>query len=228
MPPQVTCATFRHCFANVNRANVNRVGAPRHALQLASIDRRITQRKFNAIGRARNHGRVQIRSDKMAFFSKKSKQRAAELEEFLEYLRAPQEVDSNGYLEEPKDIEHESLRGAALSGADLRHANLKYVDLTDADLSGADLSNADLSWATLNRADLSGANLKRARMIDAMLQGANLTDADLSAATGLLAECLKGVVTSDSTKWPDGFSPAIRRQSPLLHDHGQGRIQKLD
>jgi len=164
----------------------------------------------------------------MAFFSKKSKQRAAELEEFLEYLRASQSVDSNGYLEEPKDIEHESLRSVDLAGADLRHANLKYVDLTDADLSGADLSNADLSWATLNRANLSGANLTRARMIDAMLQGADLTGANLTAATGLLAECLKGVAASDDTKWPEGFSPEIRRQRPLLHDPGHGRIQKLD
>ncbi len=164
----------------------------------------------------------------MALFPRRSQRKAAEREELLEYLRSPQVLDANGDLGEPKDAERESLKSAELSGADLRHANFRYADLTDADLSGADLSRADLSWAILNRADLSGANLGRARMIDTMLQGADLTGADLTAATGLLPECMKGAISSDTTRWPEGFSPEMPRQGPLLHDHGQGRIQNPD
>ena len=164
----------------------------------------------------------------MAFFSKRSQRKAAEREELLDYLRAPQELDANGNLIDTKEAEHESLRGLDLSDSDLSHANLRYADLTDANLSGADLSNSDLSWATLNRATLKGANLRGARMIDAMLQDADLTDADLTAATGLLAECFKGAIITDTTKWPAGFSPEVPHQPPLLHNHGQGRIQDLD
>ena len=164
----------------------------------------------------------------MALFSKKSKRKAAEREEFIDYLRSAQDLDSDGKLIEPKVAEHVSLKGADLSGADLRHANFRYSDLSESDLSGADLSDADLSWANLNRANLTGSNLKRARMIDAMLQDSNLTDADLTGATGLLAECLKGATATDTTKWPPGFSPEIRSQGPLLHDRAMGRIQDLD
>ncbi len=164
----------------------------------------------------------------MAFFSKRSQRKAAEREEFIGYLRSPQELDSNGRVIDSKDAEHASLKGADLSGADLRHADFRYADLSESDLSGADLSDADLSWAKLNRAKLVGTRLKRARMIDAMLQDTDLTDADLTAATGLLAECFKGAVITDSTKWPSGFSPEMRPLGPLLHDRGQGRIQDLD
>ncbi len=164
----------------------------------------------------------------MALFPKRSQRRAAERDELLEYLRSPQILDANGNPEEQKDVERESLKSVDLSGADLRHANLRYADLSDADLSDADLSRSDLSWATLNRANLSGANLHRARMIDTMLHGADLTGTDLTAATGLLPECMKGAAASDTTKWPEGFSPEMPRQGPLLHDHGQGRIQNPD
>lgn len=154
----------------------------------------------------------------MGFFSKRSRRRAAEQDDLLDYVLADQDIDANGKIEDPKDLERESLRYLEIAGADLRHAILRYADLSDTDLSGADLRNADLSWARLDRANLTGANLSRARMIDATLRDADLTDADFSMVTGLLPECMKGASISENTKWPSGFSPDIPRRGPLLHD----------
>ncbi len=154
----------------------------------------------------------------MGLFSKRSRRKAAEQEDLLEYVLADQDLDADGNIEDPKDLERESLRYLEIPGADLRYANLRNADLSDTDLSGADLRNADLSWARLDRANLTEANLSRARMIDATLQDANLTDADFSMVTGLLPECMKGASISDDTKWPSGFSPDIPRRGPLLHD----------
>ena len=128
-----------------------------------------------------------------------------------------------------------NLHGAALSGLDLSCKNIDLgtgcADLRDADLSDADLSDAKLTGAKLVFANLTGAfvafaNLTRANLGSADLAGALVVGADLTYAVLSGAELgganligtdltgarldgtkLTGVCYTETTTWPDGFTP---------------------
>jgi hypothetical protein len=93
----------------------------------------------------------------------------------------------DGYSE----LERVDLRGAELDHLDLTRSCFAY-----ANLEGASLANTALTDSTLTDANLRSTNLTRADLSGADLSRADLTDADLH-----------GVITSDTTTWPDGFTP---------------------
>jgi uncharacterized protein YjbI with pentapeptide repeats len=84
------------------------------------------------------------------------------------------------------------------TAAILTGANLKGANVTGANLKGAGLTGADLTGADLTGADLTGANLT----------SANLTSANLTSAN------LSGTTYSESTRWPDGYTPPPSRALP--------------
>ena len=84
------------------------------------------------------------------------------------------------------NLRNSSLRGLQGRNAQLRAANLRQCDLTKASLQDADLRGAFLQGADLSGADLSGADLRHAQLEGTVLQG---------------------IVSSSSTRWPDGFAP---------------------
>jgi hypothetical protein len=83
-------------------------------------------------------------------------------------------------------------RGAKLANADFRHADLRGADFRGADLQGADLSSARLDGACLRGANVAGANLS----------GTDLAEADTAALR-----------YDATTRWPEGFDPAVRCRS---------------
>ncbi|MEV3962462.1 pentapeptide repeat-containing protein [Nocardia sp. NPDC050193] len=131
-------------------------------------------------------------------------------------------------------LEGACLARANLESANLTNTNLRSTNLTHANLRSANLTNARLLGANLTHANLNGANLTNVHLVnvnltDAYLGGLNLTDADLAGLnltnaylgganltnadlTGLNPEYLAGanltgIIYSDSTRWPEGFSP---------------------
>ena len=83
--------------------------------------------------------------------------------------------------------------GANLAGKVMRDASIRGVDLSGANLHKADLRGADLRGCQLRGADLRGALLHGANLTRSRLSGARLTDARFST----------------TTRWPEGFQPAV-------------------
>jgi Pentapeptide repeats (8 copies) len=104
------------------------------------------------------------------------------------------------------DLRRAYLRRANLEHANLRNASLRGVQGRNARLRGAVLKQADLTKALLDGADLQAADLQRANLTGANLTGANLSGADLHGAA-LDGAVLRGIVTDESTRWPEGFTP---------------------
>ena len=126
-------------------------------------------------------------------------------------------------------LEKADLSGAHLEGALFRDANLEAADLRGAwledavlvsgnlgwaDLSGAHLPGAILAMAVLDRARLANADMRKVNLIGARLEYADLGGAHLEGAilrrttleTVLLDGVrLRGAVTDQHTRWPDGF-----------------------
>jgi hypothetical protein len=75
--------------------------------------------------------------------------------------------------------------------------------LVRANLQCADLSRTDLRETRLDGANLRGAALTSADLREASLRGADLTEADLTRAV------LHGATYDRSTRWPEGFDPAV-------------------
>lgn len=139
-----------------------------------------------------------------------------------------------------KSPEKIDLSNACLIGADLKEAKLdsawlNSTILTGATLAGANLASADLSHAVLKNAclckneksrterkatnaNLTNANLTDANLTDAILTSADLTGADLTNAdltrANLTGATLRGIRYSESTRWPDGFTPPPSRALP--------------
>jgi uncharacterized protein YjbI with pentapeptide repeats len=103
-----------------------------------------------------------------------------------------------------------TLAGADLASADLSGAVLKYAYLGKSEESGKERkqTNANLANANLANANLTDANLTDANLTDANLIGADLTRANLTGAN------LSGIRYSESTRWPDGFTPPPSRDLP--------------
>lgn len=95
-------------------------------------------------------------------------------------------------------------RDTGTAGQALRDAQYQLVLHWDGQTSlrGFDLANRDLSALRLVGADLRGANLSAADLTGTDLSGANLRLADLRGAL------LTGVIYTDKTFWPRGFTPA--------------------
>jgi hypothetical protein len=100
------------------------------------------------------------------------------------------------------DLERANLRNSSLRGVQGRNARLRSAVLKQSDLTKALLGGADLRGADLQRADLSGADLRGADLRGADLRGARMDGAVIDGAV------LQGVVADDSTRWPEGFTPA--------------------
>ena len=92
------------------------------------------------------------------------------------------ETTGNNRRNDPLDLTHTQLVGAALDGASLRRADLRRADLRKTCLDGADLREARLTGARLREATLLGADLREARLIRADLREARLTGAALGGA----------------------------------------------
>lgn len=135
--------------------------------------------------------------------------------------------------EQPLDISAVDLRRAELSGADLRnaliyrsclqrailsHANLEGVNFARTVLEAADLRDANLDKAILRRADLKEADLGGAGLREANLEFGDLRRAILGGADlrgAVLGEVrLEGARDSTTTKWPEGFDPAVHGVVP--------------
>ncbi len=99
------------------------------------------------------------------------------------------------------DLRRAYLRRANLERANLRNASLRDVQGRDARLRGAVLKQSDLTKALLDGADLRDADLGRADLTGANLSGADLRGASLEGAV------LRDVVSDQSTRWPQGFTP---------------------
>ena len=133
------------------------------------------------------------------------------------------------------DLSNACLTAAELKEARLDNAWLNSTILTGATLAGANLALADLSQAVLKnaylgkneksrkegketKANLTDANLTDANLTDAILTDADLTRADLSGAdltrANLTGANLSGIRYSESTRWPDGFTPPPSRALP--------------
>ncbi len=115
-----------------------------------------------------------------------------------------------------------SLKGAHLSGANLQEADLKeavlqevnlgFANLQDAALDGADLWGSDLQFVDLQRASLINTNLQEVNLVEADLRWAiigysNLQGAKLRLALHLEDATIYGVRYSNTTTWPEGFTP---------------------
>lgn len=101
-------------------------------------------------------------------------------------------------------IIYTTLKESILAGMNLANANLGVSNLTNTDLSNTNLSGANLRYTGLGGADLRGAILD-----DAVLEGA-----DLYGAKGLADASLINIYYTESTKWPDGFTPPESRANP--------------
>lgn len=133
------------------------------------------------------------------------------------------------------DLSSACLAAADLKEAKLDHAWMNSTTLTGATLAGANLASADLSGAVLKYAylgrsekarkegreantNLTDANLTDANLTEAILTGANLAGADLTGAdltrANLTGTNLRGIRYSESTRWPDGFTPPPSRATP--------------
>jgi uncharacterized protein YjbI with pentapeptide repeats len=133
------------------------------------------------------------------------------------------------------DLSNACLIAVDLKEARLDNAWLSSTTLTGATLAGANLASADLSRAVLKNAylgktqkngkerkethtNLTDASLTDANLTDADLTGADLTGADLTGAdltrAHLTSANLRGVRYSESTRWPDGFTPPPSRVLP--------------
>ncbi|MGA7053968.1 MAG: pentapeptide repeat-containing protein [Mycobacterium sp.] len=127
------------------------------------------------------------------------------------------------------DLSQACLNAADLRNALLENASLKWTTLTNTTFSEAHLASADLSNALLDNAYL-GTNLTKARLLHASLQGASMTGANLTGAnltganltrvdltgadlTGanLTGANLSDITYSESTRWPDGYTPPPSR-----------------
>src|SRR6516162_4424664 len=147
--------------------------------------------------------------------------------------RSPQSADGKAALTvigrhrspEKIDLSNACLTAAELKEARLDNAWLNSTILTGATLAGANLALADLSQAVLKNAYL-GKNEKsrkegketKANLTDANLTDADLTRADLSGAdltrANLTGANLSAIRYSESTRWPDGFTPPPSRALP--------------
>lgn len=106
-----------------------------------------------------------------------------------------------------------NLKGANLSDANLKRTNPVYANLEGADLSGANFEGANLWEANLEGADLSGANLEGASLWEANFEGADLSGANLLNATPfdmdqlLQAKSLEGATLPDGTVYRSIYDP---------------------
>lgn len=111
------------------------------------------------------------------------------------------DLGATGEKDVAVDISFGNLRRANLSRASLIRADLVGTCLVEASLESANLKGAKLLEADLQNAFLVGANLQDAKMHRTNLAGANLCDAELQGADLHLARY------TDSTRWPEGFTP---------------------
>ena len=144
-------------------------------------------------------------------------------------IAAPEPVvDLNGADLRGADLSGTDLGGTDLSGCDLSGANLRGASLGSARLRFADLRGADLGNAGLVHADLEAVSLdERTRFDGALLIAADLAtgypsraserasvarrnrqEADERWLAALRSASWQGAAYDQSTRWPDGFSPA--------------------
>jgi type IV secretory pathway VirB2 component (pilin) len=100
------------------------------------------------------------------------------------------------------------LENANLIRADVRGAIFPRAYLNDASLHGARLDGASLVWAHLQSAEFWRAELRDVHWQGAHLEGAKLKKASLDVSGLYLGmPKLQWVTFSETTQWPEGFSP---------------------
>lgn len=109
------------------------------------------------------------------------------------------------------DLTRAQFAGSKLTDINLNRALLDFADfsgcnMTDARMEDAFARNVNFRAAVLTRADLECAVFTGANFTDANLDDANLSRADFRGAT-LDGVSLSRARYSNTTQWPDGFSP---------------------
>lgn len=109
------------------------------------------------------------------------------------------------------DLTRAQFAGSKLTDINLNRALLDFADFSGCDMTGANIEESFARNVNFRAAVLTGADLECAMFTGANFTGANLDDANLSR-TDLRGATLDGVSLnrarySETTQWPDGFSP---------------------
>lgn len=106
-----------------------------------------------------------------------------------------------------------NFQDSTFTSVDFRKGNFYSVVLTGSrftfvSFKGSKLQDTSLEGASLSRVNLQNAAMEGVNFTNATMNAVDLRGSDLRLARGLTSEMLEGSFGDETTKLPDGLSPA--------------------